>query len=62
MAYCMSALYLDGIKLGDQQLIMSGMTSAVLFMLMSHAKPLDTLAPGDDKWSDNGVENTERGY
>jgi cation-transporting ATPase 13A1 len=44
----MSALYLDGIKLGDQQLIMSGMTSAVLFMLMSHAKPLDTLAPGDD--------------
>jgi len=46
MAYCMSALYLDGIKLGDQQMIMSGMMSAILFLLMSHAKPLNTLAPG----------------
>jgi len=45
MAYCMSALYLDGIKLGDQQMILSGLMSAMLFLIMSHAKPLTTLAP-----------------
>ena len=44
MAYCMSALYLDGVKLGDSQMILSGLTSAMLFLLMSHAKPLTTLA------------------
>ena len=44
LAYCLSALYVDGVKLGDQQMMMSGLFSAVLFLLMSHAKPLDTLA------------------
>lgn len=45
LAYCLSALYLDGVKLGDSQMMLSGLLSAVLFFTMSNAKPLDTLAP-----------------
>mmetsp|Transcript_37397 Transcript_37397/g.85175 ORF Transcript_37397/g.85175 Transcript_37397/m.85175 type:complete len:330 (+) Transcript_37397:2-991(+) len=45
LAYCLSALYLDGVKLGDTQMLMSGLLSAFLFFTMSNAKPLDTLAP-----------------
>ena len=33
-------------RLSVTQMIMSGLMSAALFLLMSHAKPLDTLAPG----------------
>ena len=35
----------SGIKLGDQQMITSGLVSALLFLVMSHSKPLNTLAP-----------------
>lgn len=45
LAYCLSALYLDGVKLGDQQMMLSGMMAAMFFLFMSHAKPLTTLAP-----------------
>ena len=40
-----SALYLDGVKLGDQQMMTSGLLSAAMFLFMSHAKPLTNLAP-----------------
>lgn len=45
LAYCLSALYVDGVKLGDSQMTLSGIFSAILFLVMSHAKPLQTLAP-----------------
>lgn len=45
LAYSLSALYVDGVKLGDSQMTLSGIFSAILFLVMSHAKPLKTLAP-----------------
>ena len=45
LAYCLSALYIDGVKFGDSQMTLGGIFSAILFLVMSHAKPLETLAP-----------------
>jgi magnesium-transporting ATPase (P-type) len=35
----------QGVKLGDLQATVMGMLSAVLFFVISHAKPLDKLSP-----------------
>ncbi|WFD28830.1 putative cation-transporting ATPase 1 [Malassezia nana] len=44
-AYSLSVLYLDGIKMGDYQLAVSGMLISVCFYCISRGKPLDRLAP-----------------
>jgi cation-transporting ATPase 13A1 len=42
-AYTMSALYLDGVKMGDYQATFLGLGISVLFMMLSFAKPLKKL-------------------
>ena len=42
-AYTMSALYLDGVKMGDYQATSLGMGISVLFMMLSFSKPLKKL-------------------
>lgn len=42
-AYTMSALYLDGVKMGDYQATTLGMGISVLFMMLSFTKPLKKL-------------------
>ena len=42
-AYTMSALYLDGVKMGDYQATTMGMGISMLFMMLSFSKPLKTL-------------------
>lgn len=43
-AYSLSVLYLDGIKMGDYQLAVSGMLVSVCFYCISRGKPVDRLA------------------
>lgn len=43
-AYIMSALYLDGVKMGDYQATTMGMGVSMLFMMLSFSKPLKKLA------------------
>ncbi|KAG0569601.1 hypothetical protein KC19_6G101700 [Ceratodon purpureus] len=43
-AYVLSVMYLDGVKLGDMQLTISGLCSATFFLIISHARPLDSLS------------------
>lgn len=38
-AYCMSVMYLNGVKLGDTQATVSGILIAFLFMFLSSSKP-----------------------
>lgn len=42
-AYTMSALYLDGVKMGDYQATFLGMGVSILFMMLSFNKPLKKL-------------------
>jgi cation-transporting ATPase 13A1 len=42
-AYTMSALYLDGVKMGDYQATFLGLGISVLFMMLSFSKPLRKL-------------------
>jgi len=44
-AYVLSVQYLDGVKMGDTQATWSGMLTALMFLFLSHAKPLPHLAP-----------------
>ena len=43
-AYSLTSLYLLGVKQGDTQSTIAGLLIAVLFMLLSYAKPLETLS------------------
>ena len=43
-AYTMSALYLDGVKMGDYQATALGMGVSILFMMLSFGRPLKKLA------------------
>jgi cation-transporting ATPase 13A1 len=40
----MSALYLDGVKMGDYQATTMGMGISMLFMMLSFSRPLKTLS------------------
>jgi cation-transporting ATPase 13A1 len=42
-AYTMSALYLDGVKMGDSQATCMGMAISVLFLMLSFSSPLKKL-------------------
>ena len=42
-AYTMSALYLDGVKMGDYQATAMGMGISILFLMMSFSTPLKKL-------------------
>jgi len=42
-AYTMSALYLDGVKMGDYQATSMGLGISFLFMMLSFSKPLKKL-------------------
>jgi cation-transporting ATPase 13A1 len=42
-AYTMSALYLDGVKMGDYQATCMGLGISVLFLMISFSKPLKKL-------------------
>ena len=42
-AYTMSALYLDGVKMGDSQATCMGMAISILFLLISFSQPLKKL-------------------
>lgn len=42
-AYILSVQYLDGVKLGDTQATCHGILTAMLFLFLSHAKPLPIL-------------------
>ena len=42
-AYTMSALYLDGVKMGDYQATSLGLGISILFMMLSFSKPLKNL-------------------
>ncbi|CAD2222047.1 E1-E2 ATPase, putative [Angomonas deanei] len=44
-AYSMSVLRCEGIKLGEKQMILSGVILSVCFMFMSRSKPLSNLCP-----------------
>ncbi|EPY19067.1 cation-transporting ATPase 13A1 [Strigomonas culicis] len=44
-AYSMSVLRCEGVKLGEKQMILSGMILSVCFMCMSRSKPLPNLCP-----------------
>lgn len=43
-AYSMSVLHTDGVRLGDKQMMVSGMIIAVCFLCMSRSQPLDKLS------------------
>jgi cation-transporting ATPase 13A1 len=43
-AYSLSVLYFEGVKFGDQQMMISGMFIAAAFLFISRSKPLDTLS------------------
>ncbi|KAL9647540.1 hypothetical protein ABK040_006896 [Willaertia magna] len=43
-AYSLSALYLDGVKFGDSQMMINGVGIAMCFLFISRSKPLDTLS------------------
>eukprot|EP00474_Spongospora_subterranea_P010117 CRZ10575.1 hypothetical protein [Spongospora subterranea] len=43
-AYSLSVLYLDGVKLGDTQMTVSGMAVAMMFLFISRATPLHALS------------------
>ncbi|EFC50295.1 cation-transporting ATPase [Naegleria gruberi] len=43
-AYSLSALYLDGVKFGDSQMMITGFGVALCFLFISRSKPLDTLS------------------
>jgi len=43
-AYSLSVLYLDGIKYGDSQMILSGMGVAMAFLFVSRSQPLEKLS------------------
>lgn len=43
-AYTMSALYLDGVKMGDYQATVMGLGISTLFIMLSFTKPLKKLA------------------
>lgn len=44
-AYTMSVLASDGVKLGEKQMVVSGMILTVCFMCMARSKPLERLCP-----------------
>ena len=44
-AFTLTSLYLNGVKQGDTQATIAGVLIAVMFMMISYAKPLDELAP-----------------
>lgn len=44
-AYSMSVLHTDGVKLGEKQMILSGVTLSVCFLCMSRCQPMPTLCP-----------------
>lgn len=44
-AYALSVQYLDGIKMGDYQLTVSGILISICFYCISRGKPIDQLAP-----------------
>lgn len=43
-AYSLSVLYLDGIKFGDSQMIISGIAVAMAFLFVSRSQPLEKLS------------------
>ncbi|KAK3233080.1 hypothetical protein CYMTET_56603 [Cymbomonas tetramitiformis] len=43
-AYVLSVQYLDGVKLGDTQATITGMLTALMFLFISHAEPLERLS------------------
>ena len=43
-AYSLSALYLDGVKFGDSQMMITGFGIALCFLFISRSKPLETLS------------------
>jgi cation-transporting ATPase 13A1 len=43
-AYSMSVLYLDGVKMGDTQMTIAGLSIAMFFLFLSRAKPLEKLS------------------
>lgn len=43
-AYSLSVLYMEGVKFGDYQMMISGMFVAVLFLFISRSKPLEILS------------------
>ena len=43
-AYSMSVLYLDGVKMGDTQMTITGLSVAMFFLFISWTKPLDRLS------------------
>jgi cation-transporting ATPase 13A1 len=43
-AYCLSVLYLKGVKLGDTQMTITGVLVAFCFLFLSRSKPAETLA------------------
>ncbi|RNF14581.1 putative cation transporting ATPase [Trypanosoma conorhini] len=44
-AYSMSVLHTDGVKLGEKQMILSGVILSVCFLCMSRSQPMHTLCP-----------------
>ncbi|PKI82733.1 putative cation-transporting ATPase 1 [Malassezia vespertilionis] len=44
-AYALSVLYLDGIKMGDKQMTVSGVLVSACFYCISRGRPIDRLAP-----------------
>jgi len=44
-SYVLSAMYLDGVKLGDHQATVAGVVMAGAFLFVSQSKPLESLAP-----------------
>ena len=44
-AYSMSVLHSDGVKLGDKQMLVSGVIVTICFLCMSRSQPLDKLSP-----------------
>ncbi|RNF02300.1 putative cation transporting ATPase [Trypanosoma rangeli] len=44
-AYSMSVLHTDGVKLGEKQMVLSGVILSVCFLCMSRSQPMPTLCP-----------------
>ncbi|KAM7278951.1 hypothetical protein ACFE04_006085 [Oxalis oulophora] len=44
MAYVLSVMYIDGVKLGDVQATISGVFTSALFLSLSNTRPLQTLS------------------